>query len=231
MALTQEEREERRRQNRRDERKGNGTRMAGDELLKGREEREAYRQSLLTDADLRNERIQNMKFHEGLEALPENYDPIKVVTALKGSWGQDDLARYNDLFGGGGDPPDTTPPEEVEEINTPAPGVPTAPVDNSGDQVIKLPKNPIGGGIGKGGVSQIVQNDNDVINSFNNSSGFTYTQDNSVDQTVYGDSSRNFTYRHGGNNIASIYDTDPQSPVTGDMFMYDFMKRYNLKPM
>ena len=207
MALTQEEREERRRQNRRDEKK----RMAGDELLKGREEREAYRQSLLTDADLRNERIQNMKFHEGLEALPEDYDPIKVVTALKGSWGQDDLARYNDLFGGGGDPPADPP---AEDINEPAPGVPTAPVDNGGDQVIKVPKNPIGGGLGKGGVSQIVQNDNDVINSFNNSSGFTYTQDNSVDQTVYGDSSRNFTYRHGGNNIASIYDVDPQSPVS-----------------
>ena len=226
MALTQEEREERRRQNRRDERNGK-SRMAGDELLKSREEKEAYRQSLLTDEELRNERIQNVKFTGGLTTLPDDYDPIKVVTALKGSWGQEDLARYNDLFGGG---EDTTGPEEpTGPINDPATGVPTAPVDNGGDQIIKLPKNPIGGGIG-GGATQIVQNDNDVTNSFNNSSNFSYTQDNSATQNVYGGSSR--TFKYGGNDIGSGYDVDPQSPVKDSgLFMYDFMKRYNLKPM
>ena len=116
------------------------------------------------------------------------------------------------------------------EPNDPAPGVPTAPV-TGGTQEINFPA-PVGGrpNPGFGGATQIVQNDNDVVNSFNNNSGtISYNQDNSVSQNVYGGSSRYFNY--GGNDIASIYDQDPQSPVGPDDFLPDFMRRYGLKPM
>jgi len=119
------------------------------------------------------------------------------------------------LLANGAVVPGTTPPDPVDpEPNDPAPGVPTAPV--GGNQTINFPP-PSGGSPnpGFGGATQIVQNDNDVVNSFNNNSGtISYNQDNSVSQNVYGGSSRYFNY--GGNDIASIYDQDPQSPVGSD---------------
>ena len=231
MALTQEEREERRRQNRRDEKNGK-SRMAGDELLKSREEKEAYRQSLLTDEELRNERIQNVKFKGGLTALPEDYDPIKVVTALKGSWGQEDLARYNDLFGGGDEDKATSPGEPMDP-NDPADGVITAPVNgDSGGDMIQNPPS-IGGGLkDNSGFINNFQYKNDHNYSINATGGSSVdnSRDYSINQTNYGDSSR--TFKYGGNDIGSGYDVDPQSPVRDSgLFMYDFMKRYNLKPM
>lgn len=191
-------------------------RMAG-EALSGKEKREEYRASLLTNDDLRQERIEGINFHEGLEALPENYDDKKVVEALRGSWGKDDLARYKELMGGGSDPGVTD--------NGPTPGVTSAPTQTITTR---------GGGRGP---SMNVQQDNDIINSFTgNDNVVRNTQDNSVTQNnydnsnnsrYYGGSERNFSY--GGDNISNIYEADPQSPVRANDFLGDFMRKYGMK--
>jgi len=184
-------------------------RMAG-EKLNGKKDREEYRDSLLTDEAARNERIKNMNFHEGLESLPENYDDINVVKALSGSWGEDDLRRYNKLMGG----PEQ---EEVEVVNdSPSPGVPSAPTGNGGMNV---------------------RQDNDIVNSFegnrnkvvnNQDNSITYTnEDNSNNSRYYGGSERSFAY--GGNNVDTPYDADPQSPVKANDFLGDFMRKFGMK--
>lgn len=86
-----------------------GNRMAGEKKLSPEEQRAAYRARLQTDDAERAKRIERIEFHEGLDSLPENYDDKVVAKVLRGSWGKDDLKRYNHVMRDGGISDDPKP--------------------------------------------------------------------------------------------------------------------------
>ena len=88
--------------------------MAGEKKLSPEEQRAAYRARLQTDDEERAKRIARIEFHEGLDSLPDNYDDKVVAKVLRGSWGKDDLERYNHVMRDGGIGGDSKPDPKPE---------------------------------------------------------------------------------------------------------------------
>ena len=162
-------------------------RMAGEELEKA-QLRRAKKESLQTDDEARAERLENIKFKDGLTSLPDDYDDLVVAKVLSGSWGKEDLDRYNHRMREGGmpDPVDddsveVTIDEPIEDIDSDDGGPrvsfgnmedspmfsssPTQSIVNSGDGTKVNQANNVNSFIaGDGNVSNTYQ-DNQISNS------------------------------------------------------------------
>lgn len=108
----------------------------------------------------------------------------------------------------------------------------TINIDTGADQNIggRPPGND--GGLSYGDVSQMINQDNDIVNTITgNNNTVTNNQDNSISQEVYGSSSRNYTRRPGIIFEApdpTPYNVDEQSPTPDSQgFLRDFMSQFN----
>ena len=203
-------------------------RMAGDKL-----KREEYRKRLLTDEDLRDKRISRITYNDGLEGLPEDYDEIALVKALRGGWGKDDLGRYNKIMGiKPKDPKDPKPPADPPGGGGNNGGI---NIDTGGDQNIDKPKPPAQPPAERpptplyGGVTQEINQDNDIVNTITgNNNTVNNTQDNSISQKVYGGSNRYFNYNSSPKMpVEPNPGTDSTMPtMNAKDFLKDFMKDF-----
>ena len=170
------------------------TRMAGDKLAT-RKKRQEYRDSLQNDDEARAARLDRITFNDGLEALPDDYDDKLVAQALRGGWGDEDLARYNELVNGGGGNDDKDP----EDTETPDPGTGGGGTNtggggdiNIGDSGPKFGPITIAPSAGQpGGQVQAFQQDNSINQTIGAGATVTNKNDYSVSQQSAGYSAAN----------------------------------------
>ena len=122
-------------------------RMAGDdEFKKELSDREQMRARLQTDADFRKRRLARAEEVEG--ASMKGLDEKVVAEVLRGDFGQEDLARYNERMNPTAPEPEA--PKAEEPVKEPKKEKPVKTETNT-NIVNKTPKGKKGGNSGTGG--------------------------------------------------------------------------------
>ena len=203
------------------------TRMAGDKLSQA-ERHERARRRIGNDPERLKERI-SIVDRDKYDV--SGYTDKEINMALQGAiFNEQDYSRLTGKKPGGGNETDKPekPPTNAGGGNNGG-----INIDTGGDQSItkpapqppaERPPTPL-----YGGVTQEINQDNDIVNTITgNNNTVTNSQDNSINQKVYGGSNRYFNYSSSPKMpVEPNPGTDPTMPtMNAKDFLKDFMKDF-----
>jgi len=142
----------------------------------------------MSESRMAGDKLKDIKFEDGLSSLPEGYDKGVANRVISGSWGEDDLKRYQHrMRAGEAGKHSYTPYKDSDSSDSSSSSSSSAGSNDSAnftEDVIKdLPKIGIPMATANSMQEQNIQQDNDITTNIDgNNNTVNNNQDNSISQ-------------------------------------------------